>query len=212
MIWIFIFYRVKDAVIWLDHKLNFHCCDVAHFYLIENNIGFTKQNLFIKTTYHSPISVCISRTLCTIDTYYVKVFGWTTDGWTVYCTKPWEMPRDRHPWVSLLGPRPSASVTHRCRHYSSSIDSCKTGISLALGITGDKEGDLWPWGTLDCKHSSQSVASLLCRAWNTSDTPSMCLLVRMMSQLSLSPCCTVECFKFTNMFFVEILCPVWTTA
>lgn len=109
-------------------------------------------------------------------------------------------------------PRPSASVTHRCRHYSSSIDSCKTGISLALGITGDKEGDLWPWGTLDCKHSSQSVASLLCRAWNTSDTPSMCLLVRMMSQLSLSPCCTVECFKFTNMFFVEILCPVWTTA
>lgn len=39
-------------------------------------------------------------------------------------------------------PRPSASVTHRCRHYSSSIDSCKTGISLALGITGDKEGDL----------------------------------------------------------------------
>lgn len=109
-------------------------------------------------------------------------------------------------------PRPSALVTHRYLLYSSSIDSCKTGINFALGITGDREGDLWPWGTLDCKQSNQSVTSLLCRAWNTSDTPSMCLLVRMISQLSLSPRCTVECFKFTNIFFVEILCPVWTTA
>lgn len=39
-------------------------------------------------------------------------------------------------------PRPSALVTHRYLLYSSSIDSCKTGINFALGITGDREGDL----------------------------------------------------------------------
>lgn len=43
-----------------------------------------------------------------------------------HCTAPW----------------PSALVTHRYLLYSSSIDSCKTGINFALGITGDREGDL----------------------------------------------------------------------
>lgn len=39
-------------------------------------------------------------------------------------------------------PRPSVLVTHQYLLYSSSIDSCKTGINFALGITGDREGDL----------------------------------------------------------------------